>query len=53
MGDMAPQDSDGVGQITKTFYLMVLRGRFRFLSTKKMTGPNLVVVVILFVVWGL
>ena len=53
MGDVPPQDSDGVGHITKTFHLMVLRGRFPSLPTKKMTRSNLVVVVVSLVAWGL
>ena len=45
MGDAPPQEGDGVGQIIKTEHLMVLRGLFPSLPTKKTAKPNLVILV--------
>ena len=53
MDDVPPKDSDGVGKIAKPYHLMVLRGLFPSLPTKKMAKPNLVLVVVFLVAWGL
>ena len=53
MGEAPPQEGDGVGQIRKTIHLIVIRGLFPSLPTKKMAKPNLVISVVVLVALGL
>ena len=51
--DLPPQKDDGIRQIRKTEHLMVLRGLFPSLPTKKTAKPNLVISVVFLVALGL
>ena len=53
MGDTPPQEGDVVGQVRETYLLKGLMGLLPFFSTKKTTVPNLVILVVFLVTWGL
>ena len=53
MGDASPQEGEGVGQIQKTWCLMVYGGLFLSLPVKKMAKPYLVISVVFLVALGL
>ena len=53
MGDVPPQEGDGVGQIRKTIHLIVIRGLFPSLPMKKTAKANLVTSVVFLVGLGL
>ena len=53
MGDTPPWEGVGVGQIQKTWCLMILGGRFLSLPMNKTAKPNLVISVVFVFALGL
>ena len=53
MGDVPPQEGEGVGRVRKTEHLMILRGLYPSLPMKKTAEANLVISVVFLVAFGL
>ena len=53
MGDLTPQEGDGVGQNRKTYHLMILRELYPSLPMKTTAKANLVISVVFWVALGL
>ena len=53
IGDAPPQEVDKVEKFRKTSHMMVFRGLFPSLLTKKMAETNLVIAVVFLVAFGL
>ena len=52
MGDVPPQEGEGVGRVRKIKHLMISRGLYPSLPMKKTAEANLVISVVFFGIFG-